>query len=78
MCVLSCVQLFETPWTVVCQGPLFMEFSRQKYWIRLPFPTPGNLPDPVIELGSPALAGSFFTTSSTWEVNSLEIKNHIF
>ena len=77
VCVLSCVQLFETPWTVVCQAPLFMEFSRQKYRSRLRFPTPGDVPDPAIKLGCPALAGSFFTTSSTWEVISLEIKNHI-
>ena len=44
-----------TPWTVVCQAPLFMEFSRQEYWSGLPFPSPGDLPNPVIELGSPAL-----------------------
>jgi len=43
-----------------------MEFSRQGYWSRLPFPTPGDLPDPGIEpmsLVSPALAGRFFTTA---------------
>ena len=39
-----------------------MEFSRQEYWNRLPFPTPGDLPDPGIELVSLALAGRFFTT----------------
>ena len=42
--VLSCVQLFVTPWTVACQAPLSMEFSRQEYWSKLPFPTPGDLP----------------------------------
>ena len=47
----SCVQLFVTLWTVACQTPLFMEFSRQEYWSGLPFPSPGDLPDP----GSPAL-----------------------
>ena len=48
-----------TPWTVVCQAPLSMEFFRQEYWSGLPFPSPGNLPDPEIEPGSPALqAGS--------------------
>ena len=44
-----------TPWTVVCQAPLVMEFSRQEYWSRLPFPSPWDLPNPTIELGSPAL-----------------------
>jgi len=39
-----------------------MEFSRQEYWSGLPFPTPGDLPDPGIEPTSPALAGGFFTT----------------
>ena len=44
-----------TPWTVVRQAPLSMEFSRQEYWSGLPFPSPGNLPNPEIEPGSPAL-----------------------
>ena len=43
------------PWTVACQAPLSMEFSRQEYWSGLPFPSPGDLPDPGIEPGSPAL-----------------------
>ena len=54
-----------TPWTVACHTPLSMEFSRQEYWSRLLFPTPGDLPDSEIEptsLVSPALAGGFFTT----------------
>ena len=54
---LSCVRLFVTPWTVARQAPLSMEFSRQEYWSGLPFPSPGDLPKPVIELGSPALQG---------------------
>ena len=65
--VLSCVQLFETPWTVACPAPLSMEFSRQDYWSRLPFPTPGYLPYPgnkPASLSSPAVAGRFFTTVS--------------
>ena len=60
------VQLFVTPWPVACQAPLSMEFSRQEYWIELPFPDPGNLPDPGIEpesSASPGLAGGFFTTA---------------
>ena len=44
-----------TPWTVACQTPLSMEFSRQGYWSGLPFPSPGDLPNPGIELRSPAL-----------------------
>ena len=42
-------------------------FFRQEYWIGLPFPSPGDLPDPGIESMSPALAGGFFTTTATWE-----------
>ena len=52
--LLSCVQLFATPWTVAYQAPLSMRFSRQEYWSGLPLPSPGNLPDPGIEPGSPA------------------------
>ena len=44
-----------TPWTVACQVPQSMGFSRQEYWSGLPFPSPGDLPDPGIEPGSPAL-----------------------
>ena len=60
VCVFSHVQLFATPWTVAHQVPLSMGFSRQEYWSGLPFPTPGDLPDPGMEptsLVSPALAG---------------------
>ena len=48
--------------TAACQALPSMEFPRQEYWSRLPFPSPGDLPDPGIEPGSPALAGGFFTT----------------
>ena len=58
---LSRVQLFAIPWTVVYQVSLSMGFSRQEYWSGLPFPSPGDLPDPGIEPKSPALAGGFFT-----------------
>ena len=64
-CVLGCVQLFATPWTVARQAPLSMEFSRQEHWSGLPFPPPEHLPDSGIEamsLASLALAGGFFTT----------------
>ena len=52
---LSHVWLFETPWTVVYQAPRSMGFSRQEYWSGLPFPSPGDLPDPGIEPKSLAL-----------------------
>ena len=52
---LSCVRLFAIPWTVAYQAPLSMEFSRQEYWSGLPFPSPGDLPNPGIEPRSPAL-----------------------
>ena len=49
------VRLFVTPWTTAYQAPQSMEFSRQEYWSGLPFPSPGDLPDPRIEPGSPAM-----------------------
>ena len=52
---LSCIQLFATPWIVACQALPSVGFSRQKYWSGLPFPSPGDLPDPGIKPGSPAL-----------------------
>ena len=61
----SCVQLFATSWTVVCQAPLSMGFSRQENWSEMPFPPPRDLPNPGIEPKSPefsAVAGRFFTT----------------
>ena len=73
VCTLSCAGLFTAPWTVACQAPqapLSMGFSRQEYWSGLPFPPPGDLPDPGIEpvsLSSPTLTGGSFTTSATWE-----------
>ena len=50
-----------TPWTVDCPAPLYMGFPRQEYRRELPFPSPGDLPDPGIEPTSPALAGGFLT-----------------
>ena len=52
---------FATPWTVARQAPLSMEFPREEYWSGLPFPPPGDLPNPEIEPWSPALAGGFFS-----------------
>ena len=55
MKLLSCVQLFVTPWTTVHQAPSSMEFSRQEYWSGLPFASPGYLPNLGIKPRSPAL-----------------------
>ena len=52
--MLSPVPLFATQWTIAHQAPLSMEFSRQEYWSGLPFPSPGDLPDPEMEPRSPA------------------------
>ena len=54
-CLLSCVRLFEAPWTVDSHAPLTMGFSRQEYWSELSFPSPGDLPNPGMETRSPAL-----------------------
>ena len=59
---LSCVRLFTTPWTVAHQAPTSMEFSRQECWSRLPFPFPGDLPDPGIKPRSPALQAEHIFT----------------
>ena len=59
---LSRIRLFATPWTVAYQAPLSMGFSRQEYWSGLPFPSPGDLPDPGIEPGSPALEADALTS----------------
>ena len=81
------VQLFATPWTVACQPPLSMKFSRQDCWSGLPFPSPGDLCNPGIEppsLVSPTLAGRFFTSWATREAQQLIIChiyfsiNHLF
>ena len=65
VCMLSCsvVSDFVTSWTVACQFPLYIVFSRQNYWSELLYPTSGDLPDPgtkPLSLLSPALAGGFF------------------
>ena len=69
-CMLSSIWLFLTPWTIVCQAPPSMGFSRQQVWSRVPFPSPGDLPNLGIKPpspASPALAGRFFTYWATWE-----------
>ena len=73
----SRVWFFATPWTAARQTPLSMEFSRQEYWSGLPFPPPGDLPDPGIKTVSPvslALACGFFIMSHPgsppkWKIN---------
>ena len=77
VCVLSCfspVRLIVTLWTVAHQASLSMGFSSQEYWSGFPCPSSGNLPEPGIKpmsLMSPALAGGFFSTSTTWEAPSV-------
>ena len=73
---LSCIQLFVNPWTVGCQVPLSMEFSRQEDWNGLPFPTPGDLTDAGIKprsFVSPAVAGRFFITAPTGKPTSAKV-----
>ena len=68
-----------TPWTVACQVPLFMGFSRQEHWSGLPFPPPGNLPNPRIKLTllmSPSLAGRVFCSVLFWATR--KAPEHIF
>ena len=73
VCIVSLfsrVQLFAVLWTVACQAPLSMGFSRQEYWTGLPCCPPGDHLDLGIKprsLASLALAGGFFTTRATWE-----------
>ena len=57
----SCPTLV-TPWTIACKAPLSMGFSRHEYWSGLPFLSPGDLPDPGIEPGSPALQADSLPT----------------
>ena len=60
---LSHVWLFVTPWTVAFQAPLSMGLSRQEYWSGLPFPSPGDLPNPGIEPRSPELQADFLLSA---------------
>ena len=68
-----CLTLLETPWTVAHQVPLSMGFSRQEYWNGLPSPTPGDFPNPRIQLPSPILAGRFFTILTPVAVQSFSL-----
>ena len=62
MKLLSRVQLLAIPWTVAYQAPPAIGFSRQEYWSGLPFPSPGDLPDPGIEPGSPTFQAGPLTS----------------
>ena len=73
-CMLSlfgCVQLFVTLWTMACQAPLSMGFSRQEAWSGLPCPSSRDPPSGLEpeSLASPALANRLFTSSATWEAH---------
>ena len=72
--MLSHVRLFCNPYTEAHQAPLSTGFSRQEQWSGLPFPSPGDLPDPGIEPVSPALAGGFFTTEAPRKPEIMEYK----
>ena len=75
---LSRVQLFTIPWTVACQAPLSMGFSRQEYWSGLSFSSPGDLPDPGIEPRSPALQADSLPTELQEKLNGFRADNNIF
>ena len=69
MKLLSRVPLFVTLWTVAYQAPPSMGFSRKEYWSGLSFPSPGDLPDPEIEPGSPAFQADALTSEPPGKVS---------
>ena len=69
---LSRVQLSATPWTIAHQAPLSMGFPRQEYWNGLPFSSPGDLPDPGLEPGSPALRADTSPSEPPGKPQSIE------
>ena len=74
VCVCVCVLSHVRTWTVNCQAPLSMGIPKQEYWKELPFPTPGDLPDPEIKptfLPSPALAGGLFITAPYFLIHNV-------
>ena len=68
----SCPTLV-TSWAIACKSPLSIGFSRQEYWSGLPFPSPGNLPNPGIESGFSCIAGRFFTDWAMSEAQFIHI-----
>ena len=71
--LLSRVQLYVTPWTVAHQAPLSIGFSRQEYWSGLPFPSPGDLPDPGIKPRSPTLQADALTSEPPGKPKELQL-----
>ena len=69
-CACSVAQLFAALWAVACQTSLPMEFSRQEYWSGLPFPSPGDLPEPEVEPRSPASQADSILSELPW-INSI-------
>ena len=74
---LSRVRLSATPWTVAYQAPPSMGFPRQEYWSGLPFPSPGDLPDPRIEPGFPSLEADALTSEPPRKPHQLYSVNYI-
>ena len=72
----SHVRLFAIPWTVASLAPLSMDFSRQEYWNGLPFSSPGDIPNPGIEPGSPALRADSLPTEPLGKLVGMERKRH--
>ena len=70
----SCPAL-ATMWTVACQAPLCMGFPSQEYWSGLPFPSPVDLPDPGIKLGSPALQADSLPSEPQYSTVNLVMRN---
>ena len=77
MKLLSRVRLFVTLWTVAHQAPPSMGFSRQEYWSGLPFPSPGDLPNPGIEPRSPALQSDALTSELPGKQKTIHIYNSL-
>ena len=75
VCVHAHLVVFDsaTPWTVAYQAPLSMGFPRQEYWSGLPFPFPGDHPEPGMEHASPAFTGRFFTTAPPGKPHTIRI-----
>ena len=72
---LSHVQFFATPWTVACLAPLSIEFSREEYWSGLPFLSPGHVPHPGTEPGSPAMQTDSLLSEPPRKIIYICIKN---
>ena len=72
------VRLFAIPWTVACQAPLSIGYSRQEYWSGLSCPSPEDLPDPGIESRSPALQADSLATELQGKLDNFRAENNIF